>query len=257
MNEIIEATLIPFIGTALGSACVFFTKGSFSDKIKKALSAFAAGIMTAASVWSLIIPALEQSEELGRFAFLPCVIGIVTGIVFLIFLDRLIIWIKAKCKNSSPAEEKKTSLLLLAVVIHNIPEGMAAGAVYAALLTGSAEISAASALALVIGISIQNFPEGAIISLPLRSKGMTKLRAFLYGIMSAVAEAFGALVTLAVAELIVPFLPFMLCFAAGAMLYVVVRELVPEFSCGKWAEISVLIFSFGFSVMMALDTALG
>ncbi len=257
MNEILESTLIPFVGTAAGSACVFFTKGVFGDKIKKALSAFAAGIMTAASVWSLILPALERSEELGKLAFLPCVMGIFTGIVVLILIDRLIACIKGKCRRVRCSEKKQTSMLLLAVVIHNIPEGMAAGAVYAAILTGSADISAASALALVTGISIQNFPEGAIISLPLHSKGMSKFRAFLWGILSAVAEALGALVTLAAAELIVPILPFMLCFAAGAMLYVVVRELIPEFSCGTFQEVCIVVFSLGFAVMMALDTALG
>lgn len=257
MKEILESTLIPFIGTAAGSACVFFTKGVFSDKIKKGLSAFAAGIMTAASVWSLIIPALEQSEELGRLAFLPCVSGIITGIAVLILIDRFIACIKGKCRREICSEKKQTSMLLLAVIIHNIPEGMAAGAVYAAILTGSADISAASALALVTGISIQNFPEGAIISLPLHSKGMSKCRAFLWGILSAVAEALGALLTLAAAELIVPVLPFMLCFAAGAMLYVVVKELVPEFSCGSFQEVCIVVFSLGFSVMMALDTALG
>ena len=257
MKEILESTLIPFIGTAAGSACVFFTKGVFSDKIKKGLSAFAAGIMTAASVWSLIIPALEQSEELGRLAFLPCVGGIITGIAVLILIDRFIVCIKGKCRREICSEKKQTSMLLLAVIIHNIPEGMAAGAVYAAILTGSADISAASALALVMGISIQNFPEGAIISLPLHSKGMSKCRAFLCGILSAVAEALGALLTLAAAGLIVPVLPFMLCFAAGAMLYVVVKELVPEFSCGSFQEVCIVVFSLGFSVMMALDTALG
>lgn len=257
MNEILQSTLIPFVGTALGSACVFFTAGVFSDKIKKALSAFAAGIMTAASVWSLIIPALEQSEGFGRLAFLPCAIGIMTGIFFLIILDRIILRIKSRCRFRKCNEKQKTSMLLLAVVIHNIPEGMAAGAVYAALLTGQADISQASALALVTGIAIQNFPEGAIISLPLHSKGMSRTKAFLCGIISAVAEALGAVLTLAAAELIVPVLPVMLCFAAGAMLYVVIKELVPEFSCGNFHEVCIMIFSLGFCVMMALDTALG
>ncbi len=257
MNIIYESTLIPFIGTALGSACVFFTKGIFSDKIKNGLSAFAAGIMTAASVWSLIIPALEQSENLGRLAFIPCVTGIVTGIITLILLDRLIRFIKSRSRRKKCNKKTRTSMLLLAVVIHNIPEGMAAGAVYAALLTESADISATAALALVMGISIQNFPEGAIISLPLYAGGMSKRKAFACGIISAVAEAAGALVTLAAAELIVPVMPFMLCFAAGAMLYVVVRELVPEFSCGVFREACIVIYSLGFSVMMALDTALG
>ncbi|MBO5377695.1 MAG: ZIP family metal transporter [Ruminiclostridium sp.] len=251
MNEILQSTLIPFAGTALGSACVFFTKGVFSEKIKNGLSAFAAGVMTAASVWSLIIPALEQSAGFGRFAFLPCVAGLLAGMIFFIVLDRIILHIKS-CGGS-----RKTSMLMLAVVIHNIPEGMAAGAVYAALLSGNTEISHAAALALVTGIAIQNFPEGAIISLPLNSEGMSKYRAFLYGIISAVAEAMGAVLTLAVSELIVPFLPVMLCFAAGAMLYVVIRELVPEFSEGTFSEICIVVFALGFSVMMALDTALG
>ncbi len=257
MNEILQSTLIPFIGTALGSACVFFARNVFSDKIKDILSAFAAGIMTAASVWSLILPALEQTAYLGKLAFAPCIAGIITGILFLILLDRLIIILKSRCDSVCCTGGRKTSMLILAVVIHNIPEGMAAGAVYAALLTGQADVSAASALALVTGISIQNFPEGAIISLPLHSRGMSKARAFFYGIISAVAEAAGALLTLAAAELIVPFLPFMLCFAAGAMLYVVIKELVPEFSCGTFSEVCIFTFSVGFSVMMALDTALG
>lgn len=257
MNVIFESTLIPFIGTALGSACVLFTKKVFGNRIKVTLSAFAAGIMTAASVWSLIIPALEQSAFLGRLAFLPCVSGIISGMIILIIIDRVIARIKNNCRRKRCNEKTKTSMLLLAVVIHNIPEGMAAGAVYAAILTGSADISSASALALVIGISIQNFPEGAIISLPLHARGMSKKKAFLCGIMSAVAEASGALITLAAAEFIVPVLPFMLCFAAGAMLYVVVKELVPEFSCNAFQEVCILVFSLGFSVMMLLDTALG
>ena len=257
MTEIIESTLIPFAGTALGSACVFFAKGIFSDKIRKALSAFAAGIMTAASVWSLIIPALERSEEWGRFAFIPCVAGIIAGIIFLIALDRIIAYVKNRCSTEKCSVKQKKSMLMLAVVIHNIPEGMAAGAVYAALLTGQTDISHASALALVTGIAIQNFPEGAIISLPLHSEGMNKTKSFGCGVISAVAEALGALVTIAATELIVPVLPVMLCFAAGAMLYVVVKELVPEFSDGEFSEICVVIFAVGFSVMMALDTALG
>lgn len=257
MNEILQSTLIPFIGTALGSACVLFARGIFSDKIKNVLLAFAAGIMTAASVWSLILPALEQSADLGKLAFLPCVAGIIAGIFFLIILDRIIAFLKSRCTSVCCTGKQKNSMLMLAVLIHNIPEGMAAGAVYAALLTGQTDVSQASALALVTGISIQNFPEGAIISLPLHSKGMSKLRAFFYGIISAVAEACGALLTLAAAEYIVPVLPFMLCFAAGAMLYVVVKELVPEFSEGGFSEVCIFIFSVGFSVMMALDTALG
>lgn len=257
MTEIMEAVIIPFAGTAFGSACVFFSKRKFSDKLKKSLSAFAAGIMTAASVWSLIIPALEQSDSMGRIAFLPCAAGIIGGILFFVFLDRIIHHIKSRRSLEYCGNDRKNTMLLLAVVIHNIPEGMAAGAVYAALLSGCGEISRASALALVTGIAIQNFPEGAIISLPLNSEGIPKAKAFFYGIVSAAAEALGAVLTLAVSELIVPVLPLLLCFAAGAMLYVVVKELAPEFSEGAFSEISIVIFAIGFSVMMALDTALG
>lgn len=253
MTEILQATLIPFIGTAAGSACVFFMRGGLNETVRRVLSAFAAGIMTAASVWSLIIPALARSSEMGRLAFVPVTAGFLTGIAGLIGIDRLIVFLRSKGER----QDKKASMLVLAVVIHNIPEGMAAGAVYAALLAGAADITISSALALVIGISIQNFPEGAIISLPLRSKGETKNNAFMQGIMSAFAEAVGALVTIAAAGLIVPVLPFLLSFAAGAMIYVVVKELIPEISDGKFHDLCIVIFALGFSVMMALDTALG
>lgn len=253
MTEILQATLIPFIGTALGSACVFFMVGGLSETLKRLLSAFAAGIMTAASVWSLLIPAIEQAEERGSFYIAMPPMGLLTGILVFIAIDRFIDVIKKKNGNSG----NKSSMLVLAVVIHNIPEGMAAGAVYAAILTGSTEVSATAALALVTGISIQNFPEGAIISLPLRAKGKTKINAFFQGIISGVAEALGALITLAAANLIVPVLPLLLSFAAGAMLYVVVRELVPEFPGEKYYDLCTAVFAGGFIVMMVLDTLLG
>lgn len=255
MNEILQAALIPFIGTAAGSACVFFMRGGLNTKVRSLLSAFAAGIMTAASVWSLIIPAIDRSSQLGKLAFIPVSTGFMTGIVCLLLIDRFILYLKRRNDRLEP--EKKTSMLVLAVVIHNIPEGMAAGAVYAAILAGSNDITISAALALVIGISIQNFPEGAIISLPLRSKGFNKPKAFLYGILSGVAESAGALVTIAAAGLVVPVLPFLLSFAAGAMIYVVIKELIPEFPEGRLYDLCTVVFAAGFIVMMSLDTALG
>ncbi len=251
MNEILQATLIPFIGTAAGSACVFFMRGRLNDTVKRVLSAFAAGIMAAASVWSLLIPAIEQVMEKGGLNALMPPLGFIAGIVGFIVIDRVI----GKLRYSGG--ECKTSMLVLAVVVHNIPEGMAAGAVYAAILTGSTEVTLSAALALVIGISIQNFPEGAIISLPLRARGEKKSRAFFKGIISGIAEAAGALATLAAAGLIVPVLPLLLSFAAGAMIYVVVRELIPEFEGERFYNLCIAVFAVGFTVMMTLDTALG
>ncbi len=255
MSEILQAAGIPFIGTAAGSACVFFMRGGLSEKVRSVLSAFAAGIMAAASIWSLIIPAIERSGDMGRFAFLPAAAGFMTGITGFIIIESFTHYLKVK--SDKVDEKKKSSMLLTAVVIHNIPEGMAAGAVYAAILSGSSEIAVSAALALVIGISIQNFPEGAIISLPLRSRGITKSKAFFYGILSGIAESLGAIITIGLSELIVPVLPFMLSFAAGAMIYVVVKELIPEFSAEPFHDLCTVVFAVGFVVMMSLDTALG
>lgn len=256
MSEILQAAGIPFIGTAAGSACVFFLKNDLSEKVRCIFSAFAAGIMTAASIWSLIIPAIDRSEKLlGSFAFLPAVSGFMVGIFSLIFIERITEYLKQKSDRADI--RKKSSMLLTAVVIHNIPEGMAAGAVYAAILAGNADVTLSAALALVIGISIQNFPEGAIISMPLCSKGMCKQRAFFYGIMSGVAESAGALLTISLAGFIVPVLPFLLSFAAGAMIYVVVKELIPEFSAEPFHDLCTVVFALGFAVMLSLDTALG
>lgn len=257
MSELLQAAFIPFIGTAAGSACVFFMRGGLNDTVRKVLSAFAAGIMTAASVWSLLLPALEQSAELEKFAFVPSAAGFIIGIIALTAIDELIVRLDKKRLSGNGTVKERASMLVLAVVIHNIPEGMAAGAVYAGLLSGDTSITLSAALALVIGISIQNFPEGAIISLPLRANGMKKRKAFLYGIYSGLAESMGAIVTIMAAELIVPILPFLLSFAAGAMIYVVIKELVPDFYAFPQGRLCIPIFAIGFSVMMALDTALG
>ena len=251
--------MIPFIGTALGAGCVFLMKKSLSDKVQRALNGFASGVMVAASIWSLIIPAIEQSENLGKFSFFPAVIGFWAGVLFLLLLDHVIPHLH---QNGTQAEGpkshlQKTTMMLLAVTLHNIPEGMAVGVVYAGYLSGNAEISAAGALALSLGIAIQNFPEGAIISMPLRAEGMKKSKAFMSGTLSGIVEPVGAALTVLAANFILPALPYLLSFAAGAMLYVVVEELIPEMSQGKHSNIGTLFFAAGFSVMMMLDVALG
>ena len=251
--------MIPFIGTALGAGCVFLMKKSLSDKVQRALNGFASGVMVAASIWSLIIPAIEQSENLGKFSFFPAVIGFWAGVLFLLLLDHVIPHLH---QNGTQAEGpkshlQKTTMMLLAVTLHNIPEGIAVGVVYAGYLSGNAEISAAGALALSLGIAIQNFPEGAIISMPLRAEGMKKSKAFMSGTLSGIVEPVGAALTVLAAHFILPALPYLLSFAAGAMLYVVVEELIPEMSQGKHSNIGTLFFAAGFSVMMMLDVALG
>ena len=251
--------MIPFIGKALGAGCVFLMKKSLSDKVQRALNGFASGVMVDASIWSLIIPAIEQSENLGKFSFFPAVIGFWAGVLFLLLLDHVIPHLH---QNGTQAEGpkihlQKTTMMLLAVTLHNIPEGMAVGVVYAGYLSGNAEISAAGALALSLGIAIQNFPEGAIISMPLRAEGMKKSKAFMSGTLSGIVEPVGAALTVLAAHFILPALPYLLSFAAGAMLYVVVEELIPEMSQGKHSNIGTLFFAAGFSVMMMLDVALG
>ena len=251
--------MIPFVGTTVGSACVFFLKNSLSDRLRCALTGFAGGVMVAASVWSLIIPAIEMSENLGAFSFFPAVAGFWAGIVFLLLLDKLIPHLHAASgqKEGLQSKLKKNSMLLLAVFLHNLPEGMAVGVVYAGLLEGNADVSLAGALALSVGIALQNFPEGAIISMPLASEGTSKPKSFLWGVMSGVVEPVGAILTLIAARILTPVLPYLLCFAAGAMVFVVVEELIPEMSQGKYSDLGTLMFSLGFSVMMALDVALG
>ena len=257
--EIFRGILIPFLGTMLGAACVFFMKRSLSSSIQRALTGFAAGIMTAASVWSLLIPAMEQCASMGKLAFLPAAVGFLVGIFFLLGLDHLIPHLHM---NSSEAEGpksklKKTTMLVLAVTLHNIPEGMAVGVVYAGWASGNMSISAAAALALSVGIAIQNFPEGAIISMPLRAEGMGKGKAFLYGTLSGVVEPIGAVLTVLAAGLVLPILPYLLSFAAGAMIYVVVEELIPEMSQGEHSDLGTIFFAVGFTVMMSMDVALG
>lgn len=251
--------LIPFLGTSLGAGCVFFLKKSLSDGIQRALTGFAAGVMVAASVWSLLIPAMEQAADLGRLAFFPAAVGFWLGILFLLLLDHLIPHLH---QNSLQAEGPKsqlqrTTMMVLAVTLHNIPEGMAVGVVYAGYLAGTAQITAAGALALSLGIAIQNFPEGAIISMPLRAEGMRKSKAFLYGTLSGVVEPLGALLTILASGFFIPLMPYLLSFAAGAMLYVVVEELIPEMSEGKHSNVGTISFAVGFVAMMILDTALG
>ena len=251
--------LIPFLGTSLGAGCVFFLKNSLRDGIQRALTGFAAGVMVAASIWSLLIPAMEQAANLGRLAFFPAAVGFWLGILFLLLLDHLIPHLH---QNSLQAEGPKsqlqrTTMMVLAVTLHNIPEGMAVGVVYAGYLAGTAQITAAGALALSLGIAIQNFPEGAIISMPLRAEGMKKGRAFWGGVLSGIVEPIGAVLTILAAGIVMPALPYLLSFAAGAMLYVVVEELIPEMSQGQHSNVGTVFFAVGFSVMMVLDVALG
>ena len=251
--------LIPFLGTSLGAGCVFFLKNSLRDGIQRALTGFAAGVMVAASIWSLLIPAMEQAADLGRLAFFPAAVGFWLGILFLLLMDHLIPHLH---QNSLQAEGPKsqlqrTTMMVLAVTLHNIPEGMAVGVVYAGYLAGTAQITAAGALALSLGIAIQNFPEGAIISMPLRAEGMKKGRAFWGGALSGIVEPIGAVLTILAAGIVMPALPYLLSFAAGAMLYVVVEELIPEMSQGQHSNVGTVFFAVGFSVMMVLDVALG
>ena len=251
--------LIPFLGTALGAACVFFMKKSLGDLVRRSLAGFAAGVMVAASIWSLLIPAIEQSNDLGKLSFLPAFSGFWLGVLFLLVLDHLIPHLHVGSEQAEGPKTKlgRTTMMVLAVTLHNIPEGMAVGVMYAGFLAGNAQITAASALALSLGIAIQNFPEGAIISMPLRAEGESKGRAFWGGVLSSVVEPIGAVVTILAAQLVIPALPYLLSFAAGAMLYVVVEELIPEMSQGKHSNLGTVFFAAGFSVMMVLDVALG
>jgi len=254
-----EGILIPFLGTALGAACVFFMRRELNRTVQRALTGFAAGVMVAASVWSLLIPSLEQSEDLGKWSFLPAAVGFAVGILFLLLLDRVIPHLHANAEKAEGprCRAKKTTMMVLAVTLHNVPEGMAVGVVLAGLLSGVAEISVGGALALSIGIAIQNFPEGAIVSMPLCAEGKTKRGAFLLGALSGAVEPIGACLTILFAGLFVPAMPYLLSFAAGAMLYVVVEELIPETSEGEHSNVGVIAFSIGFVLMMALDVALG
>ena len=251
--------LTPFFGTALGAACVFFLKKGLGDRVQRGLTGFASGVMVAASIWSLLIPAMEQSAGVGGWAFLPAVTGFWAGILFLLGLDHLIPHLHQRSQQAEGprTQLQRSTMMVLAVTLHNIPEGMAVGVVDAGLLSGEGQITMMAALALSLGIAIQNFPEGAIISMPLRSEGMGKAKAFAGGVLSGVVEPVGALLTILAAGLVVPALPYLLSFAAGAMLYVVVEELIPEMSQGEHSNVGTLAFALGFTLMMALDVALG
>lgn len=250
---------IPFLGTSAGAACVFFMKKNMSEQLSRILTGFAAGVMVAASVWSLLIPAMEQSGGMGRLAFVPAVTGFWGGILFLLLLDHVIPHLHQHSNRVEGPKSRlqRTTMMVLAVTLHNIPEGMAVGVVYAGYLAGNRNISAMAALALSLGIAIQNFPEGAIISMPLRAEGMKKGKAFWGGVLSGIVEPIGAVLTILAAGAAIPALPYLLSFAAGAMLYVVVEELIPEMSQGKHSNIGTVFFAVGFSVMMMLDVALG
>ena len=257
--EAILGILIPFLGTTFGAACVFFMKKSLGDLMQRSLAGFAAGVMVAASIWSLLIPAIEQSENMGKLSFLPAFIGFWGGILFLLALDHLIPHLHVGSNQAEGPKTRlgRTTMMVLAVTLHNIPEGMAVGVMYAGFLAGNMQITATSAFALSLGIAIQNFPEGAIISMPLRAEGESKGKAFLGGVLSGTVEPIGAVLTIIAAQFIIPALPYLLSFAAGAMLYVVVEELIPEMSQGKHSNLGTVFFAVGFSVMMTLDVALG
>ncbi len=252
--------LLPFLGTTLGAAGVFFLKKELRPRIQKSMLGFASGVMVAASVWSLLIPAMDASQEMGKLSFLPAAVGFLAGIFFLLAMDHLIphLHLGAKEAEGPCCQLKKTTMLVLAVTIHNIPEGMALGVVFAGILSSSTEITVAGAFALSLGIAIQNFPEGAIVSLPLKGEeGMKKGRAFLYGMLSGIVEPIAAVVTIFLSGMLTLLLPYLLSFAAGAMIYVVVEELVPEASQGEHSNLGTIGFAMGFVLMMILDVALG
>ena len=257
--EAVYGLLLPFLGTTFGAACVFFLRRDLSDGIQRGLTGFAAGVMTAASIWSLLIPAIDRSADLGTWSFVPAAVGFWLGILFLLALDHIIPHLhQGSSQPEGPASRlSRSTMLVLAVTLHNIPEGMAVGVVYAGYLAGDGEITAMGALAMSLGIAIQNFPEGAILSMPLRAEGASRRRAFADGVLSGIVEPLAAVFTILAAELVLPALPWLLAFAAGAMLYVVVEELVPEMASGQHSDIGPVAFAAGFTLMMALDVALG
>ncbi len=258
MNTFI-GLLIPFLGTTLGSAMVFFMKNKIKPKVEKALLGFASGVMIAASVWSLLIPSLEMAEQQNIIKWVPATIGFLLGILFLLILDSIIphLHLNSDTPEGAQSKLKKTTMLVLAVTLHNIPEGMAVGVAFAGVLVGNTGLTLAGAFALAIGIAIQNFPEGAIISMPLKSEGVSKTKAFIYGTLSGIVEPIGAVITILLTKLVVPILPYLLSFAAGAMIYVVVEELIPESQSGEHSNIGTLGVAVGFVIMMILDIALG
>lgn len=251
--------LIPFIGTSLGAAMAFFLKKEMNSLLQKALLGFASGVMIAASVWSLLIPAIDMASENNQVAWIPALVGFLLGMGFLLLLDTIIphLHIDSNKPEGTHTDLKKSTMLILAVTLHNIPEGMAVGVVFAGILFGNSSITVSGAFALAIGIAIQNFPEGAIISMPIVSTGIPKWKAFVYGILSGAVEPIGAVITILLTSLITPILPYILSFAAGAMIYVVVEELIPESQAGEHNNIGTIGVAIGFALMMVLDVALG
>ena len=259
MENVLVGLLIPFLGTTLGSAMVFLMKDKINTKVQKLLLGFASGVMIAASIWSLITPSIEMAEEQGKIAWIPASIGFLLGITFLLVLDSLIphLHLNSKKPEGIKAKLKNTTMMILAVTLHNIPEGMAVGVVFSGVLAQNTTITLAGAFALSIGIAIQNFPEGAIISMPLKNEGMSKPKAFLYGTLSGIVEPIGAIITILLTGIVTPILPYLLSFAAGAMIYVVVEELIPESQVGEHSNIGTIGVAIGFVIMMILDVALG
>ena len=257
--ELTLGLLIPFLGTTLGSAMVFFMKNKMNLKVEKILLGFASGVMIAASVWSLLIPSIEMAEEQGTIAWIPASVGFLFGIFFLLLLDKIMphLHVNSAKPEGVKSKLKKTTMMVLAVTLHNIPEGMAVGVTFAGALMGNTGITLSGAFALAVGIAIQNFPEGAIISMPLKSEGMSKLKAFWYGTLSGIVEPIGAIITILLTNMVVPVLPYFLSFAAGAMIYVVVDDLVPEYQKGDHTDIGTIGVAIGFVIMMILDVALG
>ena len=257
--ELLVGLLIPFLGTSIGSAMVFFMKDKINARIEKVLLGFAAGVMMSASVWSLLVPSIDMTEAQGNVAWIPAAIGFLLGIIFLLILDSIIphLHLKSKKPEGLKAKLKNATMMVLAVTLHNIPEGMALGVTFAGALIGNQEITIAGALALSVGIAIQNFPEGAIVSMPLKGEGVSKGKAFLYGTLSGIVEPISAVITIFLINLVVPILPYLLAFAAGAMIYVVVEELIPEAQEGEHTNIATIGVAVGFVIMMILDIALG
>ena len=259
MNEIIFSIIIPFIGTVLGSACVFIVKDKLNINIQKAFSGFAAGVMIAAAIWSLILPSFESSSHLGKFSFVPVIVGLWVGFLFLMLLDKIVPHTHGDDQQAEGVycNFKKSTMTALAVALHNLPEGMAVGVVLASSQVAGSNVTLSMAIALAIGIAVQNFPEGALISLPLSNCGVKKSKTFGLGVLSGIVEPIGAILTLLFAKLLTPILPYLLSFAAGAMIYVVIEELIPEMNSEKHSHIGTICFAFGFTFMMILDVVLG
>ena len=258
-RSVIIGLIIPFLGTSLGAGCVFLMKKQMNRQMERALTGFASGVMVAASIWSLLVPAMEQSSNMKKLAFVPAFLGFWAGILFLLLLDSVVPHLHMNTDKAEGPKSKlaRTTMMVLAVTLHNIPEGMAVGVVYAGYKSGEVSITAGAAMALSLGIAIQNFPEGAIISMPLAAEGRSKKKAFFYGVLSGAVEPVFGLLTILAVGFIVPAMPYLLSFAAGAMMYVVVEELIPEMSEGEHSNIGVVMFAVGFTLMMALDVALG